>query len=41
MRKSLIVFVAFLVFMRWRHERFEAFDREHGYGAFAPVRPAA
>ena len=41
MRKSLLVFVAFLVFMRWRHERFESWDRAHGYGAYAPVRPAA
>ncbi|MFP5322300.1 MAG: hypothetical protein ACLGIC_10705 [Acidimicrobiia bacterium] len=41
MKKMLLLFVAFLVFMRWRHERFEAWDREHGYGAYAPVKPAA
>ena len=40
-KKPLLVFVAFLVFMRWRHERFESSDAANGYGAYAPVRPAA
>lgn len=38
-KKSLLLVVAFLVFMRWRHERFEASDAANGYGAYAPVRP--
>jgi len=41
MRKALVLFVLFAAFMRWRHERFEAWDREHGYGAYAPVKPAS
>lgn len=40
-KRFLLLFVAFLVFMRWRHEGFEASDAANGYGAYAPVRPAA
>ena len=39
-KRFLVLAVAFLVFMRWRHERFEASDAANGYGAYAPVRPA-
>lgn len=41
MRRFLVLFVAFLAFMRWRHERFERCDAEHGYGAYSRVRPEA
>lgn len=37
--KLLITFAAFCAFMKWRHDRLDADDREHGYGAYAPVLP--
>lgn len=40
MKKCLVVFVALLVFTRWRNQRLEAWDRQHGHGAYAPVQPA-
>lgn len=39
--KLLLTFAAFCAFMRWRHERLDADDREHGYGAYAPIQPQA
>lgn len=37
--KLLLTFAAFCAFMKWRHDRLDADDQRHGYGAFAPVQP--
>ena len=39
--KRLVLLVGLLAFLRWRRGRFDADDRAHGYGAYAPVVPAA
>ena len=37
--KRLVLLAALVGFVVWRGRRLEAHDREHGYGAYADVRP--
>ncbi len=38
--KRMLFVAGLLFFLWWRHERYDGFDRESGYGAYAPVVPA-
>lgn len=39
--KRLLLVAGVLAFLKWRHDRFDADDREQGFGAYAPVAPAS
>lgn len=39
--KRLVLLVALLAFLRWRHLRFDADDAANGYGAYARLVPEA
>lgn len=39
--KRLVLLAAVVGFVVWRGRRLEEHDREHGYGAYADVRPVA
>ncbi len=39
--KRLLLLAALVGFVVWRGRRLEQYDREHGFGAYADVRPVA
>lgn len=37
--KRLLLLVGLLAFVMWRSRALDAYDREHGFGAYAKVLP--